>query len=85
MSWVDIVGYAAAFAVLGSFCMTTIVPLRILAVVSNLLFGTYGVMAHLYPVFVLHSILLPINLSNGAGSLLGFIAKTASPTVWPLV
>jgi hypothetical protein len=62
MSWVDIVGYAAAFAVLGSFCMTTIVPLRILAVVSNLLFGTYGVMAHLYPVFVLHSILLPINL-----------------------
>ena len=62
MSWVDIVGYAAAFAVLGSFCMTTIVPLRILAVVSNLLFGAYGVMAHLYPVFVLHSILLPINL-----------------------
>jgi hypothetical protein len=38
------------------------VPLRILAVVSNLLFGAYGMMAHLYPVFVLHSILLPINL-----------------------
>ena len=62
MVWVDIVGYAAAVAVLGSFCMTTIVPLRILAVVSNLLFGTYGIMAHLYPVFLLHSILLPINL-----------------------
>ena len=56
MVWVDIVGYAAAVAVLGSFCMTTIVPLRILAVVSNLLFGTYGVMAHLYPVFFLHAI-----------------------------
>jgi hypothetical protein len=62
MPWVDMVGYAAALAVLGSFCMTTLVPLRILAVVSNLLFGAYGIMAHLYPVFVLHSILLPINL-----------------------
>jgi hypothetical protein len=62
MPWVDMVGYAAALAVLGSFCMTTLVPLRILAVVSNLLFGAYGMMAHLYPVFVLHSILLPINL-----------------------
>jgi hypothetical protein len=54
MWWVDIVGYAAAFAVLGSFCMSTIVPLRILAVVSNVLFGVYGVLAHLYPVFFLH-------------------------------
>jgi hypothetical protein len=47
MPWVDMVGYAAALAVLGSFCMTTLVPLRILAVVSNLLFGAYGMMAHL--------------------------------------
>ena len=62
MPWVDMVGYAAALAVLGSFCMSTIVPLRILAIVSNVLFGAYGVLAHLYPVFFLHSILLPINL-----------------------
>ena len=45
-----------------SFCMTTIVPLRLLAILSNMLFGLYGVSAHLYPVFLLHSILLPINL-----------------------
>jgi hypothetical protein len=38
------------------------VPLRVLAIVSNVLFGIYGVLAHLYPVFFLHSILLPINL-----------------------
>ena len=62
MSYVDIVGYAAALAVLGTFCMSTMVPLRILAVVSNVLFGLYGVLADLYPVFFLHSILLPINL-----------------------
>jgi len=62
MPWIDIVGYAAALAVLGGFCMSTIVPLRVLAIVSNVLFGIYGVLAHLYPVFFLHSILLPINL-----------------------
>jgi hypothetical protein len=55
-------GYSAALAVLGSFCMSTIVSLRILAIVSNLLFGFYGLLAHLYPVLLLHSILLPINL-----------------------
>jgi hypothetical protein len=62
MSSIDVLGYAAALAVLSSFCMSAIVPLRILAVVSNLLFGLYGVLAYLYPVFFLHSILLPINL-----------------------
>jgi len=62
MSWIDIVGYAAALAVLASFCMTTIVSLRVLAILSNVLFGIYGLSAHLYPVFFLHSILLPVNL-----------------------
>jgi hypothetical protein len=62
MWWVDLIGYAAALAVLGSFSMSTIVPLRVLAVVSNVLFAAYGVLAHLYPVFFLHSILLPINV-----------------------
>jgi len=70
MSYADIVGYAAALAVLASFCMSTIVPLRILAVVSNVLFGLYGVLADLYPVFFLHSILLPINLFKLATILL---------------
>ena len=62
MSWIDGVGYAAALAVLGSFCMSTIVSLRILAIISNVLFAFYGVLAHLYPVFMLHSILLPVNV-----------------------
>ena len=62
MSWIDGVGYAAALAVLGSFCMSTIVSLRILAIISNVLFALYGVLAQLYPVFLLHSILLPVNV-----------------------
>ena len=55
-------GYLAALAVLAAFCMSSIVPLRIAAILSNVLFALYGLSAHLYPVFLLHSILLPINV-----------------------
>jgi acyl carrier protein len=64
MSWIDFTGYAAALAVLGAFCMTGIIPLRVLAIVSNILFAAYGILAHLYPVFLLHLVLLPINLGK---------------------
>lgn len=62
MSWIDGVGFCASFAVLVSFCMTTIVALRIFALASNVLFCLYGLLAHIYPVFLLHVVLLPINL-----------------------
>jgi CRP/FNR family transcriptional regulator, cyclic AMP receptor protein len=62
MSWVDILGYAASAAVLATFCMSTMIPLRIMALGSNLLFISYGYVDHLYPVLVLHTILFPINL-----------------------
>jgi hypothetical protein len=84
MPWTDIVGYLAAFAVLGSFCMSTIVSLRILAIVSNVLFGIYGLLAHLYPVFLLHSVLLPINLFKLAQ--IQLFAGSDAPTrrgLWP--
>ena len=58
MSWIDILGYSAALAVLAAFCMSSIVALRIVAILSNVLFALYGLAAHLYPVFLLHSILL---------------------------
>jgi hypothetical protein len=62
MSLIDIVGYLAALVVLAAFCMSSIVPLRIVAILSNVLFAVYGLLAHLYPIFLLHSILLPINV-----------------------
>lgn len=61
MSLVDVLGYAASAAVLATFCMSTMIPLRILALISNVLFMTYGYVDHLYPVFILHAILLPVN------------------------
>src|SRR6516165_4709469 len=62
MSAIDLLGYSAALAVLATFCMSSIVHLRIVAILSNVLFVSYGLLAHLYPVFLLHAILLPINL-----------------------
>ena len=62
MHWNDLIGFAAALAVLASFCMTTIVSLRSVAVASNVLFMCYGMLGHLYPVFFLNITLLPINL-----------------------
>lgn len=62
MSKVEILGYAASATVLATFCMNTMIPLRILALVSNVLFCSYGYFGHLQPVFVLHAILFPVNL-----------------------
>ena len=62
MPWIDFVGYLAALTVLATFCMDTIVPLRGLAIASNVLFILYGVAGHLYPVLLLHAVLLPVNI-----------------------
>jgi hypothetical protein len=58
----DLLGFSAALAVLAGSCMNSIRPLRRLARASNVLFALYGLLAHIYPVFVLHMILMPINL-----------------------
>jgi CRP/FNR family cyclic AMP-dependent transcriptional regulator len=61
MTWIDFLGYAASASVLITFCMSTMVPLRAVAICSNVLFASYGALAHIYPVLILHSILLPVN------------------------
>jgi uncharacterized protein YjiS (DUF1127 family) len=62
MLWINLLGYAASASVLVTFCMNTMVPLRAVAICSNVLFGVFGAMAHIYPVLILHVILLPVNI-----------------------
>lgn len=62
MTWVELIGYAASAAVLATFLMSTMIPLRILALVSNVLFIAYGYFDNILPVLVLHAILFPVNL-----------------------
>ena len=58
------VGFLAAGLVATAFCMKDIVHLRIVAVVSNVAFLMYGMALGLMPVWLLHLVLLPVNLAR---------------------
>jgi hypothetical protein len=58
---IDIIGYLAAGLVLATFCTRSMSSLRLIALVSNVAFITYGYFADLTPVLILHTILLPVN------------------------
>jgi hypothetical protein len=60
----DVLGYAASIAVLTTFLMPTMLPLRFVAILSNILFLLYGYSAHILPVIFLHATLLPINVAR---------------------
>ena len=62
MNWIEAAGYLASALVLATFCMKTMIPLRCAAVCSNVAFIVYGFYDHLYPVLILHMILLPLNI-----------------------
>src|SRR5215211_2998395 len=64
-----IAAWVAALLVFSSFFMKTMIPLRVVAVASNVAFMTYallglkyGIFGRVYPILVLHSSLLPLNL-----------------------
>jgi hypothetical protein len=61
---ITLLGFAASFAVLATFLMRTMRPLRVVAVGSNVLFIAYGYWAHILPVLCLHLALLPINIGR---------------------
>ena len=58
----DTVGYLASSLVITAFCMKDILQLRVAASVSNVAFLIYGLALGLAPVWLLHAILLPVNL-----------------------
>jgi CRP/FNR family cyclic AMP-dependent transcriptional regulator len=67
--WLIVAGWVAAVLVFSAFFMRTMIPLRIVAIASNVAFIAYallglryGVFDRLYPILVLHSTLLPLNL-----------------------
>lgn len=67
--WLVIVGWFASALVFATFFMRTMIPLRVVAIISNvgfmgyaLLGLRYGVFGRLYPILVLHACLLPLNV-----------------------
>jgi CRP/FNR family cyclic AMP-dependent transcriptional regulator len=57
----ELIGVAAAGASLYAAYAKTIIPLRIAAIVANVLALIYSTMHGTYPTFALHAILLPLN------------------------
>ena len=81
---IDGLGFVAAGLVLATFCMKGLVPLRAMAITSNLAFILYGYAAGIEPVLVLHLILLPINVMRLLESLgIGLPAVFAAAARWP--
>ncbi|MEM6355625.1 MAG: cyclic nucleotide-binding domain-containing protein [Pseudomonadota bacterium] len=64
--WAEIAGYLASALVFLTFCMKTLIPLRVLAILSNVAFIAYGIGAELFPVLILHAALLPLNIARTA-------------------
>jgi CRP-like cAMP-binding protein len=62
MSVGEIFGYIASILVFVTFYMKTMVPLRLVAIASNVAFIVYAAIEGLTPVVILHCALLPLNV-----------------------
>jgi hypothetical protein len=60
----EAMGYLAAGLVFLTFCMRTMVSLRIVAIASNICFLVYALAAQLTPILILHGLLLPLNVGR---------------------
>ena len=60
--WRQACGYLASALVLATFWMRQMVPLRVVAICSNVAFFSYAVLLSLPPVGILHAVLLPVNV-----------------------
>jgi len=61
MSPVDVVALAAVLTNIAAYAMRTMIPLRVAAISTNVLFIAYSAMSGIVPTLVLHAILLPLN------------------------
>ncbi|QQO11951.1 hypothetical protein JJB99_20845 [Bradyrhizobium diazoefficiens] len=67
--WVEVAGYIASSLVFLTFYMRRMVPLRLVALCSNVAFLTYAVALHLAPIAILHGALIPVNIIRLIGAL----------------
>jgi CRP/FNR family cyclic AMP-dependent transcriptional regulator len=60
-AWPDIFGYLAGGLLLLTFLMREMVPLRAVAIASSAAWLVYGWADHIYPVVLVHLMMLPLN------------------------
>jgi CRP/FNR family cyclic AMP-dependent transcriptional regulator len=62
MPWIEAIGYLGSALAILTYWMREMLPLRIAAVLGCVCFLTYGLLIGRYPLIVMESTLLPINL-----------------------
>ena len=62
LDYVTVIGFIASGLVIATLSMRTMIPLRIVGLLSNVAFVTYGLLFHSTPTVMLHSILFPLNI-----------------------
>ena len=58
----NILGYLASALVFATFWMKVPMRLRQVGIASNVVFIAYAIVGHLYPIMILHGVLLPLNV-----------------------
>lgn len=61
MTWIEILGYVGAAFSIATNSMRTMVPLRCMGIITNLIFLTYGSLMGLYPTIIVNAVALPMN------------------------
>jgi hypothetical protein len=77
----DALGYVAAGLVFATFCAQQMALLRALAIASNVAFIGYGFLDGLWPILILHSAMLPINIRRYRQSVRGHCNQSVSEHV----
>ena len=74
----DVLGWVASLLTLITFAQSSMIPLRVTAILANIFFIAYGAIGHVLPVLTLHVILLPLNSARLAAQFRGLAA-------WPVL
>jgi hypothetical protein len=80
----DALGYIAAGLVFATFCAQRMALLRALAIASNVAFIGYGFLDGLWPILILHSAMLPINIRRYGQSMRGHCGTTTAGAGTPV-
>jgi hypothetical protein len=57
----DLLGWVASLLTLITFAQSSMIALRVTAILASVFFIAYGAIGHFLPVLTLHAILLPLN------------------------
>ena len=62
MSLLEFLGYLGGLLVFSTFYLKTMMRLRLVAIASNVIYISYGLLGHLVPILMLHMLLFPLNI-----------------------